>query len=73
MRCCGSRTCHARVPGHNRPCHTRIGRPYAWALAADGEAGVRAVLELFRDELINTMTAAGCPTVGAVSRSLVMS
>lgn len=37
-----------------------IGRAYAWALAADGEAGVRRVIELLRDELLNAMLACGC-------------
>jgi 4-hydroxymandelate oxidase len=49
-----------------------IGRPYAWALAADGEAGVRKVLELLRDELTNAMLACGCAKIGDISRSLVM-
>jgi isopentenyl diphosphate isomerase/L-lactate dehydrogenase-like FMN-dependent dehydrogenase len=48
-----------------------IGRPYAWALAADGEAGVRKVLDLFRQELVNVMIAAGCSRVGDVRRSLI--
>jgi isopentenyl diphosphate isomerase/L-lactate dehydrogenase-like FMN-dependent dehydrogenase len=48
-----------------------IGRPYAWALAADGEAGVRAVLELFCQELELAMIACGCPKVGDIDRSLL--
>ncbi|MBM3969470.1 MAG: alpha-hydroxy-acid oxidizing protein [Planctomycetes bacterium] len=32
-----------------------IGRPYAWALAADGEAGVSKILELLREELVSAM------------------
>jgi isopentenyl diphosphate isomerase/L-lactate dehydrogenase-like FMN-dependent dehydrogenase len=49
-----------------------IGRPYAWALAADGENGVRKVLELLRDELHLAMVSCGCPRVTEVPRSLVM-
>jgi isopentenyl diphosphate isomerase/L-lactate dehydrogenase-like FMN-dependent dehydrogenase len=49
-----------------------IGRPYAWALAADGEKGVQKVLELFRDELINAMMATGCAKVSEVQRSLLL-
>lgn len=48
-----------------------IGRPYAWALAADGEAGVRKVLELLRDEFQNAMVASGCAKVSEISPSLV--
>ena len=48
-----------------------IGRPYAWALAADGEAGVARVIELFRQELLNAMIATGCRSVGDVERSLI--
>jgi len=49
-----------------------IGRPYAWALAADGEAGVRQVIELFREEILNAMVATGCATVDQIDASLVM-
>jgi isopentenyl diphosphate isomerase/L-lactate dehydrogenase-like FMN-dependent dehydrogenase len=49
-----------------------IGRPYAWALSADGENGVRKVLELLRDELHLAMVSCGCARVGDVPRSLVM-
>ncbi len=48
-----------------------IGRPYAWALAADGEAGVAKVIELFREELENAMIATGCATVDDVEASLI--
>lgn len=48
-----------------------IGRPYLWGLAAEGETGVRRVLEMFRAELELAMALAGCPTVGAIARSLV--
>ena len=49
-----------------------IGRPYAWALAADGEAGVRKVIELLREELRNAMIATGCAKISDVDRSLVL-
>ena len=49
-----------------------IGRPYAWALAADGEAGVRKVIELFREEIVNAMVATGCANVDQIESSLVM-
>lgn len=50
-----------------------IGRPYAWALAADGEAGVAKVLELLREELVSAMLASGCPNIVGIKRELVMS
>ena len=48
-----------------------VGRPPLWGLAVDGEAGVRAVLELLRDELLLAMRLAGATSVAAVDRSLV--
>jgi 4-hydroxymandelate oxidase len=48
-----------------------IGRAYLWGLAAAGEAGVARVLELLRSELELAMALAGCPTIGAISRTLV--
>jgi isopentenyl diphosphate isomerase/L-lactate dehydrogenase-like FMN-dependent dehydrogenase len=48
-----------------------IGRPYLWGLAVDGEAGVRRVLELLRDEVRLAMILAGQPSVAGITRSLV--
>ena len=48
-----------------------IGRPQAWALAAEGEAGVKRVLDILRDELTNAMIASGCATVDDVNASLL--
>src|SRR5207244_8676503 len=48
-----------------------IGRPYLWGLAANGEAGVRQVIELFRDELILAMGLCGCRSVSEISRARV--
>lgn len=48
-----------------------IGRAYLWGLAADGEAGVSAVLEMLRSELELTMALAGCPTVSAITSAHV--
>jgi 4-hydroxymandelate oxidase len=50
-----------------------IGRPYAWALAANGEAGVARVLELLREELVSAMLATGSSNVAAIKRDLLMS
>ncbi|MBE9041495.1 alpha-hydroxy-acid oxidizing protein [Oscillatoriales cyanobacterium LEGE 11467] len=48
-----------------------LGRPILWGLAVDGEAGVGRVLELVRAELDGAMALSGCPSVGAIDRSLV--
>lgn len=48
-----------------------IGRPYAWALSAEGESGVRKVIEMFRDELTTAMLACGCATLSDIKPSLL--
>ena len=48
-----------------------IGRPYLWALAADGERGVGRVLELLRAELELSMALAGVPALADITRALV--
>lgn len=48
-----------------------IGRPYLWALATSGQAGVEHVLNILRDELDLDMALAGCPTMASIDRSLV--
>ena len=48
-----------------------VGRPYLWGLAAEGEEGVRRVLEGLRDELILAMALAGRPSVAGIDRSTV--
>jgi 4-hydroxymandelate oxidase len=37
-----------------------IGRPYAWGLAAEGEAGVGRVLDAFGADLRRTLALCGC-------------
>jgi isopentenyl diphosphate isomerase/L-lactate dehydrogenase-like FMN-dependent dehydrogenase len=49
-----------------------IGRPVIWGLAADGQEGVRAVLEILHDELELAMILAGCPTVESITQALIM-
>jgi isopentenyl diphosphate isomerase/L-lactate dehydrogenase-like FMN-dependent dehydrogenase len=46
-----------------------IGRPYAMALAACGERGVRRMLELFRYETDRTLGLLGCPSIKSLDRS----
>ncbi len=48
-----------------------IGRPYLWALAVNGEAGVRHLLDLLRQELDISMALAGRPTIASLDRRLL--
>jgi L-lactate dehydrogenase (cytochrome) len=48
-----------------------IGRPWAWALAARGEAGVSHVLELFRKQMATTMILAGCDDVAHIGSGML--
>jgi 4-hydroxymandelate oxidase len=48
-----------------------VGRPYLWALAAAGSAGVEAVLRILVTELKSAMALLGCATVGAIDRSVL--
>ena len=48
-----------------------IGRPQLWGLAAQGEEGVRRVLDMFRDELVLAMALSGCRSIAEIDRSLV--
>ena len=49
-----------------------IGRPQAWGLAAFGQAGVEAVLDIFSRELRTIMRQAGTVTVSAIKRDSVV-
>ncbi|XP_051125258.1 glycolate oxidase 1 [Andrographis paniculata] len=49
-----------------------IGRPVLFALAADGEAGVRKVLEMLRNEFELTMALSGCRSIAEISRRHVV-
>jgi isopentenyl diphosphate isomerase/L-lactate dehydrogenase-like FMN-dependent dehydrogenase len=46
-----------------------IGRPFLWGLAIDGQAGVRRILELFRDGIDRTLGLLGCPSISEVDGS----
>ena len=48
-----------------------IGRPEAWGLAAFGQAGVEAVLEMLRRELKTIMQQAGTTSVDTITRSYI--
>ena len=49
-----------------------IGRPYAWGLAAFGQAGVDRVLDILRAELLTVMRQAGTRRLGEIDRSFVI-
>jgi 4-hydroxymandelate oxidase len=48
-----------------------IGRPLFWGLAVDGEAGLRAIVQMLRDELEMAMGMCGRPTVQSIDISLL--
>jgi L-lactate dehydrogenase (cytochrome) len=48
-----------------------IGRPWAFGLAARGEAGVAHVLELFRRQMTTTMVLAGCDDVRNIGTAML--
>ncbi len=48
-----------------------VGRGYAYGLAAAGEPGVSRAIEIFRADLIRTLTLLGVSSVGALDRTLV--
>jgi 4-hydroxymandelate oxidase len=49
-----------------------IGRPYAWGLAAFGQPGVEAVIDIVSRELAAIMRQAGTATVAGITRDYVM-
>jgi isopentenyl diphosphate isomerase/L-lactate dehydrogenase-like FMN-dependent dehydrogenase len=49
-----------------------IGRPYIWGLAAFGQPGVEAVLEMLRRELRTAMRQAGTRRVSEITRDFVV-
>jgi isopentenyl diphosphate isomerase/L-lactate dehydrogenase-like FMN-dependent dehydrogenase len=50
-----------------------VGRPYCWGLAAFGQQGVEAVLDILRRELRLTMGQAGTTRVGAITKAYLSS
>jgi isopentenyl diphosphate isomerase/L-lactate dehydrogenase-like FMN-dependent dehydrogenase len=48
-----------------------VGRPIAYALAAEGEEGVASVLGILRAEVHNAMALAGCRAVAEIERDLI--
>jgi 4-hydroxymandelate oxidase len=50
-----------------------IGRPYLYGLACSGAAGVRAVVNILRNELEMAMALTGRPTIASIDRSVIHS
>jgi isopentenyl diphosphate isomerase/L-lactate dehydrogenase-like FMN-dependent dehydrogenase len=48
-----------------------IARPYLWGLAANGEEGVRRVLEMLRDEIDCAMAQLGRPDIRSIDSTMV--
>ncbi|KAK4439054.1 (S)-2-hydroxy-acid oxidase GLO1 [Sesamum alatum] len=49
-----------------------IGRPVVFSLAAEGEAGVKKVLQMLRDEFELTMALNGCRSLSEITRNHVI-
>ncbi|XVF87145.1 hypothetical protein PTKIN_Ptkin18bG0095800 [Pterospermum kingtungense] len=49
-----------------------IGRPVVFSLAAEGEAGVRKVLQMLRNELELTMALSGCRSLKEITRNHIV-
>jgi (S)-2-hydroxy-acid oxidase len=50
-----------------------VGRPQAWGLAAFGQPGVEAVIDILNRELLTIMTQAGTAKVADIERKLLLS
>jgi isopentenyl diphosphate isomerase/L-lactate dehydrogenase-like FMN-dependent dehydrogenase len=48
-----------------------VGRPYVFALASGGEAGIDRLLTIFRAEIEAAMAFSGCPTLSDIDSSVV--
>ncbi|CAN4104353.1 unnamed protein product [Withania somnifera] len=49
-----------------------IGRPVVFSLAAEGEAGIRKVLQMLRDEFELTMALSGCTSLKEITRNHII-
>lgn len=49
-----------------------VGRPFAWALAAGGADGVRALAAAYADEFAHVLALAGCASVAAIDPDFVV-
>jgi L-lactate dehydrogenase (cytochrome) len=46
-------------------------RPFIWGLAAGGQKGAEAVLDIYRREILSTMTYLGLPTLSRLDRKAI--
>ncbi|XP_078428826.1 glycolate oxidase 1 [Wolffia australiana] len=49
-----------------------VGRPVVFSLAADGEAGVKKMLQMLRDEFELTMALSGCTSLNEITRNHII-
>ncbi|XP_020585350.1 peroxisomal (S)-2-hydroxy-acid oxidase-like [Phalaenopsis equestris] len=49
-----------------------VGRPVVFSLAVDGEAGVRRMLQMLRDEFELSMALSGCTSLKEITRNLII-
>ncbi len=49
-----------------------LGRPLLYGLAADGEEGALAVIDIFKDEIDRTMALIGCSEISKLNSSYVI-
>jgi isopentenyl diphosphate isomerase/L-lactate dehydrogenase-like FMN-dependent dehydrogenase len=49
-----------------------IGRPQVWGLAAFGQSGVEAVMDILNRELVHIMRQAGTPTLESITRGHIV-
>nr|AEZ52381.1 glycolate oxidase [Wolffia australiana] len=49
-----------------------VGRPVVFSLAADGEAGVKKMLQMLRDEFELTMALSGCTFLNEITRNHII-
>jgi isopentenyl diphosphate isomerase/L-lactate dehydrogenase-like FMN-dependent dehydrogenase len=50
-----------------------IGRPYVWGLAAFGQSGVEAVIDILNRELVAIMRQAGTPSLAGITGDALQS
>ena len=51
---------------------SQIGRPVVFSLAAEGQAGVRKVLQMLREEFELTMALSGCRSLKEITRNHIV-
>lgn len=49
-----------------------VGRPILWGLAVNGQTGAESILELYRNELENTMALAGATKINEINTSFLI-